>query len=259
MRSQDYADLYQLEDTFWWFSGMRRITAALLDPIFQSSGSVSVLDVGCGTGGMISWLSGYRRLASVTGLDVNAEALGYCRRRNHGQVTLGSAMHLPFRSSSFDLVTSFDVLVQLRGQESVRATLAEMFRVLRPGGIAFVRVAAYNWMRSSHDEAIDMQRRYMLKELSDKMEEAGFKVLRRSYANMFLLPVAIVWRRVLQPLGLSQGGSDVKPLPRSLTWLNGLLATVLGGEAFLLKHFEKLPFGLSAICIVTKPGEVKTG
>jgi ubiquinone/menaquinone biosynthesis C-methylase UbiE len=259
MRSQDYADLYQLEDTFWWFSGMRRITAALLDPLCQSSASVSVLDVGCGTGGMISWLARYSHGASVTGLDVNAEALDFCRSRNHREVTLGSATHLPFGSSSFDLVTSFDVLVHLHGQQAVRATLAEMFRVLRPGGIAFVRAAAYDWMRSSHDEAIDMQKRYMLKELSDRMEEAGFKVLRRSYANMFLLPVAIVWRRILQPLGLSPGGSDVKPLPRSLTWLNDLLATVLGSEALLLKHFEKLPFGLSAICVATKPGEIKIG
>jgi len=259
MRSQDYADLYQLEDTFWWFSGMRRITAALLDPACQFSESVSVLDVGCGTGGMISWLSRFRPGASVTGLDVNAEALGFCRRRNHSQVTLGSATHLPFKSSTFHLVTSFDVLVHLSGQESVRATIAEIFRVLRPGGIAFVRVAAYDWMRSGHDEAIDMQRRYTLKELSDQMEEAGFQICRRTYANTLLLPVAIVWRRILKPLGLSQGGSDVKPLPRWLTWLNGPLADVLGAEAFLLKHFAKLPFGLSAICIATKPGELKTG
>lgn len=258
MRSQDYTDLYHLEDTFWWFTGMQRITAALLDPVCQSSGSISVLDVGCGTGGMMSWLSRYRRGANVTGLDINAEAVSFCRSRNLDQVTLGSATHLPFGSSSFDLITSFDVLVHLHGEESVRAAIAEMFRVLRPGGIAFVRVAAYNWMRGSHDAAIDMQRRYTLRELADNMEAAGFKVVRQSYANMFLFPIAFLWRRVLQPLGLSSGGSDVKPLPRSLTWMNALFATVLGSEAFLLKYFKAIPFGLSAICIVTKPDKIKS-
>ena len=255
MQSQDYADLYHLEDTFWWFSGMQRITAAMLDPVCQSGGSISVLDVGCGTGGMMSWLSRYRQGANVTGLDVNAEAVGFCRSRNHDQVTMGSATHLPFRSASFDLLTCFDVLVHLRGHESERAAMAEMFRVLRPGGIALVRVAAYNWMRSSHDTTLDMHRRYTLKELTNKMESAGFNVLGGSYANMFLFPIAIMWRRVLQPLGLSPGGSDVKPLPRSLAWLNGLFATVLGSEAFLLRRFKKLPFGLSAIAVVIKPGK----
>jgi SAM-dependent methyltransferase len=207
---------------------------------------------------MITWLSRYSQGGTVTGLDVKAEALEFCRSRNHRQLTLGSATHLPFRSESFDLITSFDVLVHLHGLESDRAAISEMFRVLRPGGLAFVRVAAYGWMRSSHDEAIDMQRRYTLNEVSDKMEEAGFKVLRRSYANMFLLPVAIVWRLVLQPLGLSRGGSDVKPLPQSLNWLNRVLANVLGSEAFLIRRLGKLPFGLSAICLATKPREIRS-
>jgi hypothetical protein len=94
--------------------------------------------------------------------------------------------------------------------------MREMFRVLRPGGVAFVRVAAYEWMRSGHDEALGTQRRYKLAQLVERMERAGFRVRRATYANALLLPAAAVRRLVLKPLGLADGGSDVKPLPQGL-------------------------------------------
>ena len=59
-----------------------------------------------------------------------------------------------------------------------------------PGGIAFVRTAAYAWMRSGHDEAIGSQRRYSLGALERLLAGAGFNVLRATYANGLLLPVA---------------------------------------------------------------------
>ena len=56
-----------------------------------------------------------------------------------------SGTALPFADSAFDLLTSFDVLVQLPGEGSDELAMREMFRVLRPGGVAFVRVAAYDF------------------------------------------------------------------------------------------------------------------
>jgi hypothetical protein len=37
MRTEDYEYLYRLEEDFWWFAGMREITAALLDPLLPPS------------------------------------------------------------------------------------------------------------------------------------------------------------------------------------------------------------------------------
>ena len=50
------------------------------------------------------------------------------------------------------------MLVQLPGEGSDELAMREMFRVLRPGGVAFARAAAYEWMRSGHDEALGTQR-----------------------------------------------------------------------------------------------------
>jgi len=254
LQTQDYADLYALEESLWWFVGMREVTAALLDPVCPPGSVRDVLDAGCGTGGMLTWLRRYTAGGRIAGVDVSADALAFCRERGLTDVMLASVTALPFADASFDLLTSFDVLVQLPGESSDEVAIHEMFRVLRPGGIAFVRTAAYEWMRSDHDEALGTQRRYRLGQLVERMERAGFRVRRATYANTLLLPVAMIRRLVLKRLGLVERGSDVKPLPPRLAGLNQMLVAALAGEARILRRpGAKLPGGLSALCVAEKP------
>jgi SAM-dependent methyltransferase len=252
MRAQDYADLYALEESLWWFVGMREVTRAVLDPLCPPGRNRDVLDAGCGTGGMLTWLERYAGGGRLAGIDFSAHALDFCRSRGLGDVAEASVTALPFANETFDLVTSFDVLVQLPGEGSDELAMREMFRVLRPGGIAFTRAAAYEWMRSGHDAALNVQRRYTLPQLAERMERAGLRVRRTTYANCLLLPVAVVRRLVLKRLGLADRGSDVRP-PGS-EWLNRALANALKAEARLLKSpGAQLPAGLSVICIAERP------
>lgn len=254
MRAEDFADLYALEESYWWFVGMERVTAALLDAACPPGRARDVLDAGCGTGAMLNWLERYARGGRVAGIDVSPDALDFCRERGLRDLARASATALPFAGETFDLVTSFDVLVQIPGEGSDEAAMREMFRVLRPGGVAFVRAAAYGWMRSGHDEALGTQRRYGLGQLTGGMERAGFRVLRATYANSLLLPVAAFRRLVLKRVGLADRGSDVKPLPPALAWLNRALTSALYAEARLLSRpGAKLPAGLSTVCVAEKP------
>ena len=254
MQAQDFADLYELEEGFWWFVGMREVTAALLDPVCPPAPARRVLDAGCGTGVNLAWLRRYAGAGEVCGVDVEQVALDFCRARGHRALARASVTHLPFADHSFDLVTSFDVLVQLPGEGSDEAAMREMWRVLRPGGVAFVRAAAYGWMRSGHDAALHTQRRYRLGGLRRGLERAGFRTLRATYANSLLLPAAAVRRLLLKRVGLADGGSDVRPLPEGLGWLGRALAGVLRGEARVLRRpGASLPAGLSAVCVVEKP------
>lgn len=254
MQAEDYAYLYDLEREFWWFAGMREITAALLDTAcVPGAADRRILDAGCGTGGNLAWLARYAGTGSVAGVDLIETALGFCRANGHKLLAQATATDLPFTDSVFDLVTSFDVLVQIPGEESDARAIEEMRRVLLPGGIAFVRVAAYSWMRSGHDEALGTQRRYTLSELTEKMRRAGFGILRATYANTLLFPLAALRRLALKRIGVVDSGSDVKPLPTQLAWLNSPLAATLRAEArWLANPKASLPYGLSAICIAEK-------
>lgn len=252
MQAKDFEDLYYTEEKMWWFAGMREISAALLDE-FCPKDFESILDIGCGTGLNLEWLKRYGAVQSIKGLDLEAVALNFCRARGTNHLVQASATDLPFPEEYFDLITSFDVLVQIPGEKADEQAISEMFRILKPGGIAFVRAAAYRWMFSGHDVAVNTQRRYNLPELSQKLENAGFTILRKTYANTMLFPAAVFRRLVLKKIGLAESGSDVKPFPPSLEWLNRIFTRAMFLEARFLKgQNRKLPFGLSAVCVVRK-------
>jgi SAM-dependent methyltransferase len=86
-----------------------------------------VLDAGCGEGVLVDE---YRDRIAIAGLDAN-----YASDR----VTQGSLTALPFPDSSFDRALCLDVLEHLQYEEQPRA-LAELFRVLRPGGELLVSI-----------------------------------------------------------------------------------------------------------------------
>ena len=95
-----------------------------------------VLDVGCGTGYGSAELAQHAR--SVTGIDLAPDAIAYAREHYPlpNLVFLsGSATALPFAARSFDLVTAFEVIEHL---SDWRALLAEVRRVLHPGGVFLV-------------------------------------------------------------------------------------------------------------------------
>jgi len=251
MRASDYADLHALEADLWWFEGMRAITATLLDPMCPPGHDRAILDAGCGTGGNLSWLTRYAGGGSVVGIDVASVALRLSRE-HHRKLAQASVTALPFADETFDLVTSFDVLSQLPGSSDADA-LREVHRTLRIGGAVFIRVAAYEWMRSGHDVALAVHRRYSLADLTAKVERAGLHVVRATYANSTLLPVAAVRRLILTRVGLVARGSDVKPLPRAFRGLNRALTGILRAEArFLRRPRARLPAGLSAICVAER-------
>lgn len=253
MQTEDYQYLYDLEGSFWWFAGMREVSAALLDPICLPGRDRFILDAGCGTGGNLEWLERYAGTGKVSGIDFSGDALKFCRARAHRMLAHASVTALPFTDAAFDLVTSFDVLPQLPASGADEGALGEMARVLKPGGIIFVRAAAYEWMRSGHDQALQTYQRYQLGTLRERIERAGFRILRTTYANSLLLPMIVTRRLLLKPLGLVDHGSDVKPLGAQLQWLNNFMKGALMQEAqWLQKPSFQLAAGLSAICIAEK-------
>lgn len=254
MQPEDFSDLFALEETLWWFRGMRSITRAVLDPELTDTGPRNILDAGCGSGGNLKFLERYSNGGTVTGIDVSADALRFCRLAGTGSLVQASATDLPFQTSVFDVVTSFDVLVQIPGDGSDLQAMEEMFRVLKPGGTVFIRAAAFEWMRAGHDAAMNTQRRYRLSELREKVDRAGFELVRATYANTALFPVAMMKRLVLEPLGLASRGSDVRKFSTPLAWLDPIFRGALSSEAAVLRRtLIDFPYGLSAVCVARKP------
>ena len=247
MRAEDFDLLYSLEEKYWWFVGMRQITDTVVARQLLAP-SLRILDAGCGTGfNLVHYGAAPGR--NVFGLDLTMEALQWVRKRGITRITQASAAEIPFESEAFDLVFSFDVLQQLPSSLDEQA-IREMHRILRPGGYLFVRVAAFEWLRSSHDEELHTLHRFTRNEMLDRLHRSGFAVEWSSYANGFLFPV-IDLRRFLKRFGIG-AGTDVRPLPSGLKWLDSIFRRILLAEAGWFRRGRTLPFGLSVICCARK-------
>jgi SAM-dependent methyltransferase len=244
MRAEDFDLLYSLEENYWWFVAMRHIADTIVSRELERP-ALRILDAGCGTGFNLGHYSSH----DVYGLDVTMDALEWVRKRGFRKITQASVTNIPFASGSFDLVFSFDVLPQVPIKMDEPA-IHEMHRVLKPGGHLFVRAAAFEWLRSSHDEELHTMHRFTRPELVQKLTRAGFEVEWSSYANGFLFPI-ILMRRFLKHAGIGKG-TDVRPLPAGLGWLDSIFKSVLGREAEWFKSGRRLPFGLSVVCYARK-------
>jgi SAM-dependent methyltransferase len=243
MNPEEYRRLFEAEETHWWFVGMRAITETLLTPHLTGRGGDAplILDAGCGTGSNLEYLG---RRGRALGVDVSTDALEFCRARKV-EVVGGSLLQLPFPDSTFDCVASFDVLYH-RWIEDDAVALRELCRVLRPGGLVFLRLPALEMLRGAHDEAVHTRHRYTRREVGQLLDGAGLKTLRITYCNSFLLPL-LALRRSLDRLTGSTD-SDVAFLPKPMEWT---FRNLLALEARLLKHVS-LPIGASIFALARR-------
>jgi SAM-dependent methyltransferase len=237
----------EAEEAQWWYVGQRAIAHALLEPALGEAGSRDgsgrLLDAGCGSGGNLVRLA--RLGLRAEGVDIAAPAVEACRERGL-PVVRGSLLALPFADRSFDAVTSFDVIYHSWVPDDA-AAVAELVRVLRPGGLLLVRVPALKILWGAHDEAVGSRHRYTRSELVRLFEGAGLELQRSTYANAILFPLLLVRRTLDRVLG--REGSDVGFLPAPLEWLFRHLLLI---EAALVRGGVRLPLGASALALGRK-------
>ena len=246
MRHDQYQAMYDLEDRFWWYRGMRSVTASLLDNYLDQREPITMLDVGCGTGYSMAWLRRRYRIRRAYGIDVSPAAAEFWPSRGVDTAAIASASELPFVDGQFDLVTCFDVTYQFT-HERCAMTLSEIRRVLRPGGLFFIREPAYKWMRGSHDIAVATAHRYTRKELKAALAAAGYSLLRSSYANSLMFWAAIPHRLISRIT--AREDSDVRAISG---WLDTAFGSALAIEARLLRRIA-FPFGLSVVALSRRP------
>jgi ubiquinone/menaquinone biosynthesis C-methylase UbiE len=245
MNPAEFDNIARAESDFWWYRGMRDILFRLLDPI--AAHGASVLEAGCGTGHLSQSLTqryGWR----MTPLDLGREGLAYASGYGLARLVQGDVTALPFATESFDALVSVDVLVHLPRGEEGRA-LSEFARVLKPGGLLVLRLAAFDALRSRHSEFVGERQRFTRARLVPSVKLAGFRVERATYANSLLAPVAFFKFRVLEAMTQAPASSGVESVP---AWLDRLLYLPLRAEAAWIGLGGSFPVGQSLLVVGRK-------
>lgn len=140
---------------------------------YTISKPAKILDFGCGTGVLQEQFEKKFNIVGY-GIDTAKEAINYCRKRGLARVKVFDGKKIPFKLSSFDLVTAIDVLEHIEDDLGV---LKEMKRVLKIDGLAILLVPAHPKLRSTRDINLHHIRRYTVGELESKCKKVGFKIL----------------------------------------------------------------------------------
>ncbi len=242
MNTEEYGCMRAVEDSHWWYGALH---ALVLDACHRHAPrEAALVDVGCGTGGMAVRLDAAYR---VTGLDLSAEALAFCKVRGMARIAQADAGHLPLADAGVDGALLLDVLYHSAVDDRA-GVLEEMRRILRPGGLVIINVPAYQWLYSSHDVAVHTAHRFTRSEINGLLLDVGFEILSSSYWNSLLLPVIVAVRLMLR--WLPDRGSDLNP--DTPGWVNRTLGAVLRLERRWMA-WGSLPAGLSIFVVARTP------
>ncbi len=247
MNTDEYAKMFALEDRYWWFVARRRLALGLLrrgrgpgEP--SASGLPRILDLGCGTGVVLSELAAW---AIPVGLDMSALALAFCRKRGLSRLAIGDGTAMPFKSGAFDAIVGLDVFEHIEDDEKA---FAQTYRALRPGGRLVLSVPAFGFLWGPHDVALHHFRRYTRRQMVERLEDAGFKVERCAYSVFLLFPLVVVWR-LIEKRKPGPAQASLVALPDGA---NRLLVGIQGFEAWLTRWVD-LPWGSSVIAVARRP------
>jgi len=243
-----YERMRLLEGGSWWNAGMRDVAAMLLNRVALPARGV-MLDVGCGSGQTMSWFLSIRPGWHAVGLDVAWDGVRAAHQAGAGPVCMASALALPLPDHSIDLAITLDVVQHLPLDGGDAQALAELRRVLKPGGHLFVRTNAQAFPRTADDPTFNFHK-YRPAEFRAKLERAGFVVVRLSRLNALL--------------GLAEIPRELRAKASQSSEYHGLLATPSAGrsrtgsikrawlnvEGRLVSAGWRMPFGrtLVALC-----------
>ncbi|MCC6500692.1 MAG: methyltransferase domain-containing protein [Anaerolineales bacterium] len=250
-----YQRLHAIEEQHGWAQGLRDAMDALLQPALNGR-RLRVLDVGCGTGFLLGYLQRYQLDGEVVGIDISSYALQFCRQRGAHALAIASASQLPFHSDSFDLIICIDTIQHLTPAGADLTAIREFARLLRPGGLLYLRTNSARGHRPLEGADPDQYRRYYLSELAKMVEQTGLETMRATYLNAIpgfwamLREYAQAGHHKVRAIG---PGLSIKPYPPEKAWLNRAIYRVLAFEAWLIgKVGVNLPFGHSTAVVSRK-------
>ncbi len=238
-----HVQLAELEAGNFWFRARNELIVNALKT--HAPGMRSFLEIGCGTGFVLSGVKQAFPEVDAAGSELFVEALQYASRRLPDVHFMQmDARRIPYRDC-LDVVGAFDVIEHIEDDAGV---LLDIHKALRPGGTLLLTVPQHRWLWSAQDEFAHHVRRYTRRELQEKLRAAGFSPTWHTSFVTLLLPMMLVSRLI----GGKGENSDPFREFRIPRWLDSLLHLVMRMEIGLINLGIRMPVGGSLVMAAKK-------
>lgn len=226
----------------FWICARNELIVWLVNEYFPRA--ESMIEVGCGTGVVLSALRGAIPHLRLTGTEPFASAAIAARGRlPEVELMACTLRQVPFREE-FDLAGCFDVLEHIECDEDA---LTQLRRLVRPGGGAIISVPQHRVLWSHVDSSSGHYRRYSRGEFVGKLQRTGWSVVDVMSFTSVLFPAMWLSRRLT-------GGGRAGPELDMIAPLNTILLGCLRAERLLLRLGVRLPFGGSLVAVARRDG-----
>lgn len=240
----NYSILADFEDESFWFRARNRLIVWSLARFFPTA--EKFLEVGCGTGYVLSGIEAAFPHLKLWGSEIHAEGLSFARNRiRKGSLFQMDAREIPYEEE-FDVIGAFDVLEHIKDDLLV---LEQMRRAVHPGGGIIITVPQHPFLWSPIDDYSRHVRRYLVQDLRMKVKKAGFEIQRVTSFVSLLFPLMLCsrWsRRKLQA-----DDDSIQAEFRIGRRTNRLLEMVMDVERMLIQRGLCFPFG-GSLCLVAR-------
>src|SRR4030042_1944294 len=248
MNASEYAKMAKFEKFYWWHKGRLSLVESLIYGFGKNTQKMEIVEVGCGTGENLRFLS---KFGNTHGLDISDDAIKFCKERGlkniyKGDICDTKKLEKLKLNNKFDLIVALDVLEHI--QDDVLA-LKNIYKLLKQDGFLLVIVPAYKFLWSEHDESLHHKRRYHSPEITGKLKDANFNIIKNTHFITAVFPLIAFYRLLNNFIGKSvYPKTSYITLPKHL---NTFMVRLLEIETFLVEYIN-LPFGTSILVVAKR-------
>ena len=248
----EFKTMYEAEEKLWWYRILHEKVLAEIQQKFAFRKDISILDLGCGTGGLLHFLRN-NNYQNLQGIDYSDTSIYFSKTRNlNVQKANIDDISTVFEGQQFEVIICNDVFYCLDKIQIVNA-LQDISSLLKTHSVFISNNNAFNIFYGTHDIAVGGKWRFTYGDFREILQNTSLQIQYHSYWTWTLSPIVLsirIFQQIQLKLGLidsSKLASDVSLPP---VWLNELFYRMVKIEEKLLR---KGFFGSSLFLVVHQP------
>ena len=207
---EEFKLMYEAEEKLWWYRILHEKVLRKIESKFGINKELAILDIGCGTGGMLNFLR-KNNYTNLQGIDYSDHSIHFSKLRNLNVRKLNIERLMDgFEHQKFDVIICNDVFYCL-GKVQIINALKDISTLLGKDAILLSNNNAFNLFYGTHDIAVGGKWRFTLKDFEDFTENTSLNIQYHSYWTWMLSPLVLSFR-IFQQIQLKLGLIDTEKI-----------------------------------------------